>query len=678
MDMIKPFTGEGDVVSWLKKVTLVAKLQKIVDLASFIPLYLEGDARALYLEMGDEDQECAAKIQEKLEVAFSDDPFSAFGKLVRLKWTGEPVDVYANEIRRLKGLAKYDKVGLENVVKLTFVNGFPDNISVALQQLPNVMTMAMSKLISHARILSSKQQGGEVAVTVRKVEKESLSGTGCGKRVRGDCCACSLPFDDKKVHLDTLPIIDVWIGNETAKGLIDTGCSTSVVLFKFLPHCKGEVYISVFDGSHIKCKVTYCVELGVNGKCVTVRAVVSNQLVNGVDVVLGVDVIDQLGGVTVTQETVCFGAFGVASVGQEIKHRLGGENDNNSSTVVIEDPDSHARFGGKKWTVRWFWENNETVTLKNKVSCYDEKLDGWKKEEFEKEVDRWIVEGILVPWKEKVDVGIIPLMAVKQPTKNRMRPVLYFKELNVNVKCHTGDDVTDVCSETLRKWRQTGENASVVDLKILKTVLSRNEKIERPTSSYIDDILVNESIATADEVIRHLNTFELIIKSPESLNGGAALVLQLQRVGGELMFQRGNKVPEVADMLTRRELFSVCGTLVGHYPIAGWLRIACSYIKRRASGARWEDPVGEQSMMMIKEVIEGVKLDEPLRGNWCVPSVKHGVVWCDASKIAMGVVLEINGKIAEDAAWLRKKDDFNHINVAELKAVLKGVNLAIR
>ena len=49
--MIKPFTGEGDVVSWIKKVQLVAKLQKVSDLASFIPLYLEGDALALYLEM---------------------------------------------------------------------------------------------------------------------------------------------------------------------------------------------------------------------------------------------------------------------------------------------------------------------------------------------------------------------------------------------------------------------------------------------------------------------------------------------------------------------------------------------------------------------------------------------------------------------------------------------------
>lgn len=198
MDMIKPFTGEGDVVSWLKKVNLVAKLQKISDLASFIPLYLEGDALALYLELSDEDQESAEKIQEKLKVAFSDDAFTAFGKLVQMKWTGEAVDLYANEIRRLAGLAKFDKVGLENVVKLTFVNGFPDSISVALQQLPKVLTMEMSELINHARILSSKQQGsGVAAVIVRKC------GGGSGGRpenrpsgpiqFKGQCFRCGGP-----------------------------------------------------------------------------------------------------------------------------------------------------------------------------------------------------------------------------------------------------------------------------------------------------------------------------------------------------------------------------------------------------------------------------------------------------------------------------------------------------
>ena len=55
---------------------------------------------------------------------------------------------------------------------------------------------------------------------------------------------------------------------------------------------------------------------------------------------------------------------------------------------------------------------------------------------------------------------------------------------------------------------------------------------------------------------------------------------------GELAFTRGNEVPSVPENLTRRGFFSICGKLVGHYPVAGWLRMACSYVKRRAEGGR--------------------------------------------------------------------------------------------
>ena len=49
--MIAPFRGDGDLVAWLTKVKLVAKLKKRTDLAAFVPLFLEGDALTLYLEM---------------------------------------------------------------------------------------------------------------------------------------------------------------------------------------------------------------------------------------------------------------------------------------------------------------------------------------------------------------------------------------------------------------------------------------------------------------------------------------------------------------------------------------------------------------------------------------------------------------------------------------------------
>ena len=61
-DMIKCFTGEGDLVAWLTKAKLVAKIAKVESLADFLPLYLEGDALALYLELSDSDRADAAKI----------------------------------------------------------------------------------------------------------------------------------------------------------------------------------------------------------------------------------------------------------------------------------------------------------------------------------------------------------------------------------------------------------------------------------------------------------------------------------------------------------------------------------------------------------------------------------------------------------------------------------------
>ena len=525
-------------------------------------------------------------------------------------------------------------------------------------------------------------------------------------------------------------MIDINIGDNCVRRLVDTGCTITVVHSKYVPHCKGgrNFYVKAFNGSQIMCRGTGEVEIVVDGVSVVVVAVVSDQLVDGIDVVLGIDVIDELGGVTVGRGLVYFGALKTlegAVVGNVVENQGVEDKLTNEcvkgSQVVVEDKDFHAVFDGMKWIVKWLWKDGKPVVLKNQVSCYDKKLEGRKREEFDKELDRWIDEGILVPWKNEVSTGIIPLMAVEQPTKNKVRPVLDFRELNANVMCHTGDDIIDVCSEILREWRKIGENVSIVDLKsaylqlhvdselwpyqlvkykgktfcltrlgfglssaprimskILKTVLGINERIKEATISYIDDILVNESVATTEEVIRHLNMYGLITKAPESLDGGAALGLRLERIAGELMFRRGNEVPEVSSMLTRRELFSVCGKLVGHYPIAGWLRVACSFMKRNAMGKCWEDKIGEKTMMMIREVVEKVKLEDPVRGSWCVSGDRCGVVWCDASKIAMGVVLEVGDRVVEDAAWLRKKDDFNHINVAELEAVLKGVNMAIK
>ena len=63
-DIIKPFNGEGDVCICLKKLELVVKLTGVAEEAMFIPLYLEGGALAVYMEMEEADQSSASKIKK--------------------------------------------------------------------------------------------------------------------------------------------------------------------------------------------------------------------------------------------------------------------------------------------------------------------------------------------------------------------------------------------------------------------------------------------------------------------------------------------------------------------------------------------------------------------------------------------------------------------------------------
>ena len=59
-------------------------------------------------------------------------------------------------------------------------------------------------------------------------------------------------------------------------------------------------------------------------------------------------------------------------------------------------------------------------------------------------------------------------------------------------------------------------------------------------------------------------------------------------------------------------------------------------------------------------------------GNGMSPNKRRAVYghWCEC--------WDRCGMVVEDAAGLRKKSDYNHINVAKLEASIKGVNLALK
>ena len=97
-DVIRPFEEQGDIVAWYMKVKLVAELQHITELTKLIPLYFEGDALALYLEMKERiqmDYEVIVDVNQ----GFYRWAFIANGKLTKIKWTGESVNADVSNIR---------------------------------------------------------------------------------------------------------------------------------------------------------------------------------------------------------------------------------------------------------------------------------------------------------------------------------------------------------------------------------------------------------------------------------------------------------------------------------------------------------------------------------------------------------------------------------------------------
>jgi hypothetical protein len=84
------------------------------------------------------------------------------------------------------------------------------------------------------------------------------------------------------------------------------------------------------------------------------------------------------------------------------------------------------------------------------------------KQEFFKELDQWIADGWLRPYDGDFS-GLVPLMAVVQPNKGNVRPVMDYREVNQYISSHNAQ--AEVCGEKLRKWRTMGDNAQILDLR---------------------------------------------------------------------------------------------------------------------------------------------------------------------------------------------------------------------
>ena len=296
-----------------------------------------------------------------------------------------------------------------------------------------------------------------------------------------------------------------------------------------------------------------------------------------------------------------------------------------------------------------------------------------------------------------------------------------FRELNSHVDAFTAN--ADVCPDKIREWRRLGTNVAIVDLRraylqirvheslwsyhtvifrgqrycltrlgfglnvapsvmksVLPAVLTQDETVDRATSSYLDDICVNEDVVSVQCVENHLLRYGHECKPAEHVADGARMLgLDVWGERGELHWKRSNAFGEVPDTLTRHSVFSFCGKLIGNLPVCGWLRVATAFMKRKvnSSTSTWDDEIYDESLRaMMEDTVRRVKQNDPAKGRWDVVG-EEATVWVDASSLALGIVIEVDGHVVEDASWLRSEDSSAHINMAEPGAVIKGVNAAL-
>lgn len=164
-DVVRPFSGDADVMQWLTKLEIVAKLRGIKDLASVLPLFLEGPAFSVYSEMKEADKESITAIKRTLTDAFSLNAFQAYEQLTRRRWREEPVDVYLSDLRRLAKLAEVES---DSLLRRAFVVGLPVSVSRELKALAKVDEMPLSSIVERARALMAERDPEEfVAVSAR-------------------------------------------------------------------------------------------------------------------------------------------------------------------------------------------------------------------------------------------------------------------------------------------------------------------------------------------------------------------------------------------------------------------------------------------------------------------------------------------------------------------------------
>ena len=395
-------------------------------------------------------------------------------------------------------------------------------------------------------------------------------------------------------------------------------------------------------------------------------------------------------------------------------------------TLRVDDGEIKWLADEHRWMATWNWLGGQEPqsTIGSNIGEYSRKqLSEDQEMKFCTAVDEWVSNGWLVEYDQQLygkPACVLPLMAVVQEHKatTPVRPVLDYRKLNELVASNPGLQ-SPVCEDTLRKWRKKGEQEyELIDIrkaylqvhvspelfrfqtvkwrgklyamtrmgfglsvapKYMDLVVKYVTRDMPDVDNYVDDLMVPK--AQKEAVVARLADFALPTKPAELLVSARVLGLQLSDDGDGVMWTRREDASvDLPDTLTKRDVFSWCGKVISHYPVASWLRPACGYLKRLAciGDTGWDSPVSDDVVSCCADVLYRLHQEDPVCGVWSVDSSPKAVwtIWCDASDIAIATVAEVSGCVVEDRSWLRSTKDKKHINVAELESLIKGIELA--
>ena len=242
------------------------------------------------------------------------------------------------------------------------------------------------------------------------------------------------------------------VDGQECTALIDSGCSHTLVSKAVCRFWKRKsTGVLTADGRRLNCRGYGRIKVEVGQvPAIDIEALVVNEQLLGFDLLLGIDAIKEIDGVYLTESG---------------EARFGGLN--RCAAISVDEPDFSMTYNctNKEWTASWKWANDRSPSeLSNSVQEYA--VPCHARDAYENEILQRQQNGWLLPYSEEElgpPKGLIPLMAVVQERKLKVRPVLDYRELNGFVDAFTAN--AEVCAQNLREWRRQGVNMSLLDLR---------------------------------------------------------------------------------------------------------------------------------------------------------------------------------------------------------------------